>query len=210
VSKVSLHDSAGLRNMATVASFRNHAPHSSTALVASIHRLGAIFMMLLRSPFLMATVILATPAAAQTRLAAPPAQAPGPRPIPRATFLQNMDSDFSKMDANHDGKVTKLEIEAFQTANARLQIEARNRQIFAALDTDHNGQLSPAEFARFTAQPPPPNSAPMLRQFDTNRDGAITQLEFRTGTLANFDRLDADKDGVVSAAEMRAGGIVKK
>ncbi len=50
----------------------------------------------------------------------------------------------------------------------------------------------------------------MLQHFDTGKDGAITQIEFRTGTLANFDKLDVDKDGVVSAAEMRSGGIIKK
>ena len=38
-------------------------------------------------------------------------------------------------------------------------------------------------------------------------DGVISQVEFRAGTLANFDRLDANKDGIVDAAEMKAGGI---
>ena len=41
---------------------------------------------------------------------------------------------------------------------------------FAQLDTDHNGQLSPAEFAQFHAQPVPPNAAPMLQKFDADFD----------------------------------------
>jgi Ca2+-binding EF-hand superfamily protein len=149
---------------------------------------------------------LSAPLAAQAP--AKPAAA-APQPIPRAVFLQNMDSDFSKMDANHDGKVTKAEIEAFQRAGALAQIMARNQQIFRALDKDHNGQLSPAEFAQFHAEPPAPNAQPMLQRFDANHDGVITQVEFRAATLANFDRLDTDKDGVVTAAEMRAAGIGK-
>jgi len=151
---------------------------------------------------------LAAPASAQT--AKPAAQAPGPQPIPRAVFLANMDGDFARMDANHDGKLVKAEIEASLQATALQGILARNRATFVALDADHNGQLSPAEFARFHAAPPPGNATPMLQHFDTSKDGAITKVEFRAGTLANFDRLDADKDGIVSVAEMKAGGIAKK
>lgn len=120
-----------------------------------------------------------------------------------------MNAEFAKMDANHDGKVSRQEIEAYQHATAMAEIAARNRTIFAQLDTNHDGQLSPEEFAKFHVEPAPPNAAPMLQQFDSNHDGAIDLIEFRTGTLANFDRLDTDKDGVVSPAEMRAGGIVK-
>jgi Ca2+-binding EF-hand superfamily protein len=148
------------------------------------------------------------PAAPAPSPAAPAAPAKAP-PIPRAAFIANMDAEFSKIDTNKDGKLTKAEIEAFQRAVALQQIAARNRALFGALDTDHNGQLSPAEFARFTAAPPPPNAAPMLQRFDTNKDGAISLVEYRASTLTNFDRLDADKDGVVTPAEMRAGGVIK-
>jgi Ca2+-binding EF-hand superfamily protein len=55
-----------------------------------------------------------------------------------------------------------------------------------------------------------PNAAPLLAQVDANRDGQITQVEFRSGKLANFDRMDTDKDGVVTAAEMRAAGLIKR
>jgi hypothetical protein len=35
-------------------------------------------------------------------------------------------------------------------------------------------------------------------------------VEHRAATVANFDRLDADKDGIVTAAEMKAGGILPR
>ena len=158
-----------------------------------------------------AAILTAAPATGQP--AAPPqrqAPAAGTQPIPRATFIQNMNGDFGRMDADRDGKATRAEIEAFQRANALRGIIARNRAIFGELDKDRSGQLSAQEFAAFHAQPPPQNPAPMLQQFDSDRDGAITVVEFRAGTLANFDRLDTDKDGVVTAAEMKAGGIIKK
>ena len=164
--------------------------------------------MLMRYSAAVAAAIFATGASAQSKPAAPQPQAA--QPIPRAVFLKNMDADFARMDANRDGKVTKAEIEATQRAKAMREIMARNQQVFRELDKDHNGQLSPAEFAQFHAQPPAANGAPMLKQFDSNHDGAIGQIEFRAGTLANFDRLDVDKDGVVTASEMKAGGITKR
>ena len=153
--------------------------------------------MFLHSSLLLAALV----APAQT------APAAGPAPIPRATFIDNMNSDFSRMDANHDGTVSKPEIENWQRGNAAQAILARNHAFFLQLDTNHDGQLSPDEFAQFHAEPAAPNAAPMLQHFDTNHDGTISVVEFRAGTLANFDRMDVNKDGVVDAAEMKAGGI---
>ncbi len=86
-----------------------------------------------------------------------------------------------------------------------MQVQARQRAIFATLDGDRNGQLSFAEFSRVPVNPPPTNPDVLMR-FDTNKDGKVSLIEHRTVTLANFDRMDTDKDGVVSAAEMKAGG----
>lgn len=160
--------------------------------------------------FLPLALVLGTAANAETPLPAPIATPAGPKPILRAAFLQNMDSDFARMDANHDGKLTRQEIEAFQHAQALARIMARNEAVFKQLDTNHDGMLSPQEFARFHAEPPPPDARPMLQKFDANRDGVIGVIEFRAATVANFDRLDTNKDGVVDAAEMQAGGVVRQ
>jgi len=82
--------------------------------------------------------------------------------------------------------------------------------LFAALDTDRNGVLSPAEFLRFPSNEQAPNGAPIIARFDSNRDNKVSLIEYRAGTLANFDRLDADKDGIVTAAEMKAGGLAPR
>jgi hypothetical protein len=139
-----------------------------------------------------------------------PAIAQSPtQPIPRTEFLAVMDQEFRKMDADKDGKLTRAEIEAFQRAAAVAESAQRNRALFSQLDTDRNGQLSPAEFTKLSVSPPTPNAAPVLAQADLNRDQQVTLVEYRTAKLANFDRMDADKDGVVSVAEMRASGLVK-
>lgn len=152
------------------------------------------------------------PIAAAQRPAPAPAQRaaqPAAVPIPRATFLANMDAEFRKMDANRNGLLTRLEIEQHQRAAGVLQAQARLRARFTQLDTDRNGQLSLAEFGRLQPAPAAPNASPILSRFDLNRDNSVSLIEYRTGTLVNFDRLDADKDGIVSPAEMKAGGIGK-
>lgn len=141
-----------------------------------------------------------------------PAQPAGAQAVsvPRAAFIATMDAEFKQMDADKNGVLTRKEIEDFQRAVSVLAAQNRNRALFAALDKDHNGVLTPAEFAALPMQRAQPNAAPLLAQVDANRDGQITQVEFRSGKLANFDRMDTDKDGVVTAAEMRAAGLIKR
>lgn len=131
------------------------------------------------------------------------------QPIARAVFLQNMDVEFRKMDADKNGTVTRLEMEQFRRAVSITEGQSRNRALFARLDVDRNGQISPAEFTKMTVPAPAPNAAPQMAKFDINKDQGISLIEYRTGTLDNFDKLDTDKDGYVTAAEMRAGGIAR-
>ena len=124
-------------------------------------------------------------------------------------FIETMDAEFNKMDANKDKLVTRAEIEQFQRAIAVVEAQARARALFTQLDTDRNGQLSMTEFSKTVGAAPAPNPAAVLAPGDLNRDGQITLVEFRTSKLANFDRMDADKDGIVSVAEMKAAGLIK-
>lgn len=148
-------------------------------------------------------------AAVKPQVAAPaaPAATAG-TPLTRTQFIADMDSEFRKMDSNHDGTVTQAEFEAYRRGQlAVVQVE-RARKAFEALDTDRNGQLSLAEFSKLvTTQSVNVNGSAFMSQVDSNHDGKVTIIENRGATLANFDRLDTDKDGVVSPAEMRAGGV---
>lgn len=121
-----------------------------------------------------------------------------------------MDGQFKTLDGNGDGIVTRAEIEATQKRAFAAIAAQRNRQLFAQLDKDRNGQLSTGEFAALAAiGQARPDAAAVLAMFDTNKDGRIALIEYRAATQANFDRMDADRDGIVSVAEMKAGGIIK-
>lgn len=139
----------------------------------------------------------------------PPAPALPPEPIARTFFIATMDAEFKKMDADKNGLLTRREIEDFQRATSGLAAKQRNVALFLALDSDKNGQISPAEFASLPMSVAQANAAPVLAQVDGNRDGQATLIEYRVGKLRNFDQMDSDKDGVVTAAEMKAAGVLK-
>lgn len=153
-----------------------------------------------------AAILVATPLAAQAQRPAPAAQ-----PIPRATFIATMDAEYRKLDANNDGVVTRVELEASQQRAAAAARAQQARLLFNKFDIDRNGQLSLAEFTYATSGGPQakPDVTQMMTNLDANRDQKVTLVEYRTRTLTGFDRMDSDKDGVVSVAEMRAGGLVK-
>ena len=132
-------------------------------------------------------------------------------PISRTSFIATMDGEYKKLDANNDGVVTKIELEASKQRAQAAALAQQARQLFVRFDTDKNGQLSLNEFIFATSGGPQgrPNVTPMMTRLDTNRDQKVTLIEYRTMTLANFDKLDTDKDGVASIAEQRAAGIIK-
>ena len=140
--------------------------------------------------------------AAQSNAAAPAAQ-----PVTRTALSSQIDASFARLDSNGDKSLNSAEIEAAQkrqVAEAQGVITKRIESEFAKLDSDKNGQLSLAEFK---AAAPTPKTAPpaeLLGQLDKNKDGKVTQDEFRSGPLANFDRIDTNKDGTINEAEKTA------
>ena len=139
---------------------------------------------------------------------APAAQAPaapsGAGDVARSAFIQSMDAEYRKKDLDGDGKVTRAEVEQFERNAVLAKAEAQNRALFASLDADRNGVISPGEFAALVRNVPMPDVSAQMQRFDTNRDQVISLVEYRTATLINFDRLDADKDGIVTERELAA------
>ena len=74
--------------------------------------------------------------------------------------------------------------------------------MFAELDSDKNGQISPAEFAKAT--PAPKLDASSVLRIDANKDGQVSLAEHRSATLDTFTKLDTNKDGTLTSAEVQA------
>ncbi len=130
------------------------------------------------------------------------AQAAGVQSVPRATIVANADAEFKRVDTNNDGQMSRTEIENTQRASISARVNARSKALFAELDVDKNGQISPAEFAKATPAPEP-DAAAVLR-IDTNKDGQVSLAEHRAATIDTFTKIDANKDGMITAAEVKA------
>lgn len=150
-----------------------------------------------------AAALASTQAPAQGQTKPAPA---APKPIARTAIVSDLNTNFKILDANGDGAVVLPEIQAAQ-ARAQQNINAdyakRRAAAFQGLDTNKDGQLSPAEFN--AGSPPPklnrPAPATIVQQMDANKDQKITPTEFSAVTLANFDLVDTNRDGIVTPAE---------
>ena len=104
---------------------------------------------------------------------------------------------FDVMDADKDGKVTIVEIEAHRLAR------------FAEADTNSDGSLSAEELAaqhlaRMTERSAE-HAAKMLQWQDANGDGMLSADEMPGGPSPRMlARLDSDNDGAISKAEAEA------
>jgi Ca2+-binding EF-hand superfamily protein len=135
------------------------------------------------------------------------AQSP-PKPIARADYAKVLDNRFNAMDLNHDGKVTRDEMEALrqrELQQGRVKIEGDLRNAFTRLDTNKDGKLSLQEFLASVPTVKTAETADQIMQrLDTNHDGKVTADEFRAPELAKFNRVDANHDGIVTPQEQQA------
>lgn len=159
-------------------------------------------------------LFLASPVAAQTKTAprmdtSKVPAAPQAPDLTRENYIQQMNSEFRMRDQDGDGKISRAELERFERNDALTKARGNNQALFAQLDQDRNGVLTPGEFASLTQDPGFVDVSRLMQRFDSNRDQIVTLVEFRIATLANFDQLDADKDGVVTDAEMRAANLTQ-
>ncbi len=140
------------------------------------------------------------------------------KPVTRIAISDKLNADYADLDADKDGKATAEEINArlIKTAEADIEVLRKARdEAFAKLDTNSDGSVSKAEFEARAPLPKikEPDPKPFLDRFDADKDGAISQDEFRAPTLANFEKMDRNKDGTLSPAEQKGpppGATAKK
>ncbi len=94
-------------------------------------------------------------------------------------------------DLNHDGSVTRAELEAGLRAD------------FAKADADHDGKLNEAEIAPVNAQRWSSDASSASPLVDWNNDGFVDFSEFAGTARSLFTQVDADGDGVLTPAEMK-------
>jgi Ca2+-binding EF-hand superfamily protein len=96
-----------------------------------------------------------------------------------------------RYDANHDGFITKAEMEAGLKAD------------FAAADTNADGCLDPEEVRAENQRRLAQDGAEASPLVDWNLDGCVDMREFSNTVHSYFELADKTKDGKVSQLELR-------
>ena len=95
-----------------------------------------------------------------------------------------------KYDANHDGIVT------------RAELEAGLKRDFAAADINHDGHLDADEARAVNEERLNDDQSTASPLVDWNQDGFIDFNEFATTPRSLFDQLDANSDGKLAPGEL--------
>jgi len=121
-------------------------------------------------------------------------------PAPRET-----DPDFhptiellSRYDTNHDGTITRAEMEAGLKAE------------FDAADANHDGRLDPDETHAVNEQRWSAGASTASTLVDWNQDGFVDLNEFAGTARSLFAEIDTDQDGQLSPKEIKAYAGHKK
>jgi Ca2+-binding EF-hand superfamily protein len=101
------------------------------------------------------------------------------RPITRTEVRAVLDQQFKAMDANHDGKITPDEFDAYR-----------------AKQSAEGGQGTLPAFAHVGSR--------WFEKSDVNGDGVVTPAEAAARPLKFFDMADSNRDGVISLKERSA------
>jgi len=135
--------------------------------------------------------------------------------VTRQQVIAHTDEMFTRLDANHDGRVTGDEARA---SGERRRDEMR-QHMFDRLDANHDGNISREEFAAGHERhegpdrpggpegPGGPGGPEHHRgMYGGGMFGAegVTLDQMRARALERFDRADANHDGTLTVAERQA------
>ena len=98
---------------------------------------------------------------------------------------------LSRYDANHDGTITRAEMEAGLKAD------------FAAADTNHDGRLDLDETRAVNEQRWNQGLSTTSTLVDWNQDGFVDFNEFAGTARSLFAQIDKDGDGILSPKELK-------
>jgi len=140
----------------------------------------------MRSPLSLPTLVFATGSllAAGTVLAGTPdVAAEGGRHARRAAMQQQM---FERLDANHDGQVSRAEYKA--------SVDAR----FDKLDANGDGSVDAEEIARSpaTAERVNRRAEGFVKRYDAAGSGKVTRADFEAKEMERFERIGGGADSV--------------
>ena len=170
--------------------------------------------------FLTAGTAMATTETPQPAPAAQPAHAGRharvAQPVTRAAIQSRTAAIFARLDTNHDGSITKDELNAIETQREQ-KVEQRAEKfdpakVFDKLDANHDGKITIAEAnaaraARAQAKGKPVQAQPtsfqgLMARADANKDNVLTRVE--------FDAMGQQLKARIEHASVARGGMAER
>ena len=164
--------------------------------------------------FVGSSAVLAQPAPAAQGATAP-RHGRFMQPSTRAEVQARTAAMFARLDTNHDGFITKDELNAVE-ARREQKAEARAQRfdpskLFDRFDTNHDGQITATELAAAHSRRAPATSGQPARaagfhglfaRADTNKDNILTRAE--------FDAMGQQLKARLEHASVARGGIATR
>lgn len=121
--------------------------------------------------------------------------------ITRDEAIAAADARFAKDDTNGDGKITKDEIEA---KHAAMRAKWQQRRAAQGGDSAQSPDGAPQPGPRGRRGDRHGHRGDMMQRLDTNSDGVVIKAEAEAAATARFDKLDTNHDGKIDHAEIAA------
>lgn len=107
----------------------------------------------------------------------------------QARHAERLQAQFARLDTDGSGGISRAEMDAAKGTRAQNRRASADGEARAGKRGKRGGGMA---------------MHGMLRQADTNGDGAISRAEFEAAAAKQFARMDANGDGVVSVEERTA------
>jgi Ca2+-binding EF-hand superfamily protein len=131
-------------------------------------------------------------------------------PLTRADLEKMVTEHFAAIDANHDGVITRAELDNARDARrARMEaeretaIKAHLTKRFDRLDTNHDGTISREEFAA-AAAPPPPGGPGRMAERGPGEPGEMWHKRMEHGPMGR-QAMRGPMHGPMGGPEMMMG-----
>jgi hypothetical protein len=129
----------------------------------------------------------------------------GPDGAPRAMGDPNV--AFDRLDANHDGKITRDEFGKARQIRIEKRVMINGQEMRGGEMGMHGAPDVPGQRreVRIVRHGGGMMGAALLQRADANHDGRVSLAEATGAALQHFDMMDANRDGRISPEERAAG-----
>ncbi|KAL4218120.1 hypothetical protein ACF0H5_022856 [Mactra antiquata] len=132
--------------------------------------------------------------------------------------LKDIEDTFNLLDSDHDGRLSKKELETLLRYNGSLKSDSEMEELLAPIDSDHNGSIDYEEFKKYVLEKGILNSLAdevcyemkdAFNAFDKNGDGYIDKAELKKVLTQIGDKMPEElAEEFIKEADLNGDGKI--